>query len=127
MLVEALLRRFVVVGRDLQRRIRTGAFRFLCELYRLIGGVGAGTRDDFASSIDEFHGELDHAVVFLMGERGRFAGRADGDDAVDAALYLRLDERAQSRLIYCAIRGKGGDYGCVCSSVHRPILRNGLN
>ena len=92
MLEQALLRRLVVIRRDLQRAVRAGFLRVLREIDRFLGGIRARAREDLDSARGEFHRQRDDLHVLLVIDRGRFAGGADGHDAVHSALDLHFDK-----------------------------------
>ncbi len=88
MLVEAFLRGLVVVGADLQGGVGAGLLGEGGQLDGLGGGVGAGAGDDGDAAVGGTDDPLDDLLVLFVVEGGRFAGGADGDDAVGAALDL---------------------------------------
>ena len=64
----------------------------LGELDGLVGGIGAGAGDDGHAAADGRDDRPDDVHVLLVAEGGRLAGRADGNQAVDPALDLVLNE-----------------------------------
>ena len=78
-------------------------------------GAGAGEHLDFAGG--ELHGQLDDADVLLAIHRGRFAGGADGHDAVHAALDLDFDQAFERGLVNRAVAERR-DNGGVSSGEH---------
>ena len=97
--VEAVLRRLVVIGADLQRAIRAGVFGGLGEVNRFLRRVGATAGDDFAATFGVVNRQLYDAHVFLEIHRGRFTGGAHGHNAVHAAFDLQLHEFLEGSLI----------------------------
>ena len=61
--VEAALWRFVVVGDDLQGGGATGVVSGQREVYRLAGGIPAGTGNHRHAPGGFFHGETDDGLV----------------------------------------------------------------
>ncbi len=96
---EAFLRGLVVVGGHEQRGVGAGFFRLDGEGDGFAGGVGAGAGDHFAAPGGELDGAADDVEVLLVVEGGRFAGGADGDDAVDARGDLRFDEGGEGSVV----------------------------
>ena len=60
---------------------------------------------------DDLHGQLDHAQMFLHRERGRFAGRADGDNAVNARGDLVFEQARKGLFIHEIIAERCDDGG----------------
>ena len=94
--------RFVVVRRDLERRVRARLFGVLGQVERLARGIRAGTRDDFDPFARRLDGNLDDFLVLLVIERRRLAGRPHRNDAVDPVLDLHLDQLAEFSKIHIA-------------------------
>ncbi len=67
MMVKALLVRLVVIGRNDQDAVRTGLFRVLRQLHRLVRVVRAGTGDDRHAALRLADANLDDAAVLLVG------------------------------------------------------------
>ena len=101
--VDAFLRRLVVVGGDLQRRIRAEFGRLGGEGQRFAGGVGAGPGDDLTAAVHEFDRLFDHLDVLGDVERRRFTRGADRDHAGDFRIDLLLKQRAQRRVVHGAV------------------------
>src|SRR5262249_14223318 len=59
---------------------------------RLARRVSAGAGDHRHAPARGLHGRRDHRDVLVDVQRGRFARRPDGDDAVDPVLDLPVDE-----------------------------------
>ena len=91
MFVDALLGGAVVVGADDERRIGTGLRGILREPDRLRGGVATGAGHDEQAAGGGLDALGDHPLVFVVRERGGFAGRAHRADAGDARLGLEVD------------------------------------
>ena len=100
---QALGRRLVVVRHHEQGRVGAGFLGFDGERDRFVGGVGAGAGDDLAATGGDFDGEFDDLPVFLVVERGRFTGCADGHNPADAVLDLELDQLRKCRFIEAAV------------------------
>src|SRR5262249_6166783 len=65
MLVETLLRRFVVVGRDREEAVGAKRFEFTRESDYFSGVVAAGAGEDWHFTLGEFECDFDHAEVLL--------------------------------------------------------------
>ncbi len=97
-LVETFLRRLVVVGCDLQRRVGTLARRTLGQTECLGGAVASRTGHDFCTTRDALDHFRDHAIVFVMRQRRRFAGGSRRNDTSRSRRQLELDlVRANAR------------------------------
>ena len=107
----------VIVRGDLQNGGGTGGFGLLGDFNRFPSAVGACSGHHNAASAGEFHGELDHAIMLFVVERGGFAGGAAGDHAGHAAVELKIDELFECRLINLAVAERGDD-GCVGAGEH---------
>ena len=91
-LVQAFLRRLVVVRRDQQAGIRAGILRELRQLDRFARRVRAGAGDDRDALGGALHHSAHDVDVLFDAQRRRFAGRADRDDAVGAVVDVELDQ-----------------------------------
>jgi len=85
MLEQSFLRRFVVIRRDLERTVRADILGPLRQINRLFRRVRAGAGNDFDFAAGKCHRTFDDANMFLAIHGRRFAGGADGYDAVHAA------------------------------------------
>lgn len=103
MLIKTFLGGLVVIGRDLQHRVRASLLGMPGESNRLGGGVGAGARDDGDAPGRRLDAKLDHTHMFFMAERGRLAGRADRDKTVGALIDLPVDEGLEGFLVDFAV------------------------
>ena len=65
------------------------------------GGVVRAARPDWNTASRSVNDEMNHVQPFILVQRGRFAGRAAGDQKVYACINLPVDERAQRRFINC--------------------------
>ena len=111
-LIEALLSRLVVVGRDHEQRVGSGVLGVACEIDGLGGGVGAGAGDDGDAALGLRDRDLDDALVLVVGEGGALAGGAHGHEAGGTALDQPIDMRTQGRLVHRAVlerRDHGGN------------------
>src|SRR5208337_3744120 len=109
MLVEALLRGLVVVGRDGENAVGAEVRELARERDHFGGVVTAGTGENRHFALREFHGDLDDAQMFLMGERRAFSRGATRHKKSDARGNLALDQRAQRGFIQRTIAAKGSD------------------
>lgn len=89
---KACLRGFVVIWGDDECCVGSESFRLAGQIDRFTRRIGTRARDDFASSFGGFYRDFNHAVVFLMVQSRRFAGRSHGNDSVNAAANLSFDE-----------------------------------
>src|SRR5688572_2986414 len=103
MLIKTFLGGLVVVGRDLQHRIRARLLGMTGESDRLGGRVGAGPGNDGNASGRGLDAKLDHAHVLFMGERGRLACRTDRNKAAGALVDLPVDEGLEGFLVDFAV------------------------
>ena len=62
--------------------------------------------------------QRDDSLVLFMAERGRFAGGADGDDAGDAVVELKIDQFAKGVGINLVVGGERGDESREGAFVH---------
>ncbi len=122
MAVQAFLRWFVVVRIHAEAGGRADFFGGLVQLDCLAGGVGAGAADDGHSAGGELDRQLDDTDVLFDVEGWRFAGGADGNQAVDAAANLKFDLLPQSIFIDFALT-EGGDHCCECAAEHGDDCR----
>src|SRR3546814_17064137 len=76
MLIDALLRRLVVIAGHTEGGIRADLLGEFRQLYRLKRVVGASARDDGDALLRHLDTDFDDALMFRMAERGRLARRA---------------------------------------------------
>jgi len=117
MLEKAFLRWFIVIGRNLEGTIRADFFGVLGKIDRFGGGVASRAGEHLEFARGKFHRELDDFNVLVVIDGGRFAGRADRHDSVDASLDLNFDQSLERGFINFAIF-KWRDYCSVSSSKH---------
>ena len=110
-LVKALLRRFVVIGRNGKDALHAQSFDFGRQVANFLGVVAAHSRDDGNFSTRFFHDHANHPQVFAVFERGGFAGGAAGDKEIDPLAKLELHQPPQRRFIHGTVFPKGGDEG----------------
>ena len=103
MLVQPLLARLVVVRHHRQHRIGATGLGRRGQFDRLQGAVGAGAGNDRDPAGDRLHGQVDHPLVLVEIECGRLAGGPAGDQAVNAAGDLELDQVHQPLFIDPAV------------------------
>ena len=106
----------VVVGRDLERSVRTG---FLCHLRKIDSfgrRVATSAREHLDFAARKFDRALDDVDVFLVIERGGFARGADGHDAIYAALDLGFDQAFERGVVEEAVLFEGRYDGGVGSA-----------
>src|SRR5438034_2107602 len=116
--VDAVLRRPVVVGRDQEGGGRARLLRAAREPDGLRRRVGAGARDDrHAPACGAHHLAHDRDVLLVRQGRG-LARRPAGDEGVDAARDLRLDQRVEGLDVNLA-GAEGGDQGRHGAGEHR--------
>ena len=109
MLIEAFLRRLVVIGGDDQRRVGPWLGGPACQPQRLARAVRAGA----GHHLDPAGRDLDHRgddpFVLFVRQRGRFARRADRAEALRAGRDLKFDLLAQSLDVGLAVLERSGD------------------
>ena len=126
MLVEPLLRRLVVVGRDDEDGIGPGLFGVGDEVDRLEGAVGARSGDDGDPAVRDLDAELDHPLVLVMGQRRRLAGGADRHETMTSLRDLPVHVAGESLFIEGAVLGEGRHEGGDRSLEHYLLLRPAL-
>ncbi len=99
MLVEASCVGLLYVRRDDERGVRLPCCMPLCEAkcYLVLFEPVPGMTDDPAAG--DFDRRGDDALVFLVRQARRLAGRADGADAVGAGGDLKFDLLLEERVI----------------------------
>ena len=121
MAVLAFLRGLVVVGRGGEDVVDSGArgdlFRFLDGV---VGGVGRRAGHDGDASGHDFDGGVDDVEPFVVGESGRLAGGAAGNQKINAGLDLPCDQIAQGCVVDGAILMKRSyECGATATELHR--------
>lgn len=96
---EAGLRGLVVVGGDLEGAVRADFFGAAGEVEGFGGGVGAGAGEDFEAAGGGFHGDADDFDVFVVVQRGGFAGGADRHQTIHAVGHLKFNQLAQALVV----------------------------
>ncbi len=119
--VHAFLRRPVVVRHDLQRRVGAGFLRIAGQFDRLDGRVAAGAGDDGNAPCRMVDRDLDQFAMLVHGDRRRFAGGADDDDAVGAFRDVPVDELAQARQVETAVGVHGSD-DCYDAALDHDVV-----
>ena len=71
----------------------------LGQLYRLLGGVGAGAGYYRNTPLRLLHHDLDHPVMFLVVERRRLTGGTAWHDGIGAVGDLKLNQLPQPLFI----------------------------
>src|SRR3974390_494707 len=102
-LVQALLRGLVVVGRDDQDGIRTRIFRVLGEVDGLAGRVGARPPDHGDALLGLVDAPFDHALVLVMAQGWAFARGPHWHEPVRAFGDLPVDQGTERRLVHAAV------------------------
>src|SRR5271163_486234 len=95
MLIEAFLRGLVVIRGDGEDALDAEGGEFAGERNYFCGVVTACSAEDWNFARSFFYRDGDYAEMFLVREGGAFAGGAAGDEEVDTAGDLALDELAQ--------------------------------
>src|SRR5262249_49216018 len=80
---------------DLQRAVGAGPLRGLRHANGFGGRVRAGAGHDLRAAPGALAHEGDHALVFVVRERGRFAGGAAGREGVGALFAVPVHEFAE--------------------------------
>ena len=94
-LEEALLSWLVVVRSNYQGRVCTGAGCPARQTQCFLGAVGTGAGHHFGAAGRRLDNLGDYPFVLLVRQRGRFAGRTHGANAVRARLNLKINLCAQ--------------------------------
>ncbi|MNP25161.1 hypothetical protein D3C76_1179560 [compost metagenome] len=92
-LVQAFLRRLVVVRHYQQAGVGTGALGVLGQVHGFGSGVGTGTGDDrdaAGAALDALDHVLDDQDVFFDIQRGGLTGGADSDDRMGAVFQVEV-------------------------------------
>ena len=126
MLVEALLRRLVVVGRDDEHGVGAGLLGMGDEIDRLEGAVRARAGDDRHAPAGDLDAKLDHPLVLVMGQRRRLAGRAHRHEAMASLGDLPVHVRGESLLVEGAVVREWCHEGGDRSLEHFLLLRPAL-
>ncbi len=110
---QAALRRLVVIGRHHQRGVGPRYLRGLDQSYGLGGAVGPRPRDHRHPARCLPHHRRHDEIVFGVGQRRAFSGRADGDQPVTALFDVPVHQRPErvqidlTALKRCDEGGKG--------------------
>mmetsp|Transcript_57662 Transcript_57662/g.135746 ORF Transcript_57662/g.135746 Transcript_57662/m.135746 type:complete len:208 (+) Transcript_57662:1182-1805(+) len=110
-LVNAFLRRLVVVGHDGQRAVRTDGLGIAAQFDGLGGRIGAGACQDGDAALGMLDRDADDLAVFLHADRGRLARGADHADAGGAGLDMPVDQATQGGVVDAAVLVHGRDEG----------------
>jgi hypothetical protein len=108
---EAFLSRFIIVGGDHQSPISAGMSSGFGESNGFGGAVGPGAGHDFDSSGRMFAGDSNDPLVFIVSQRGTFAGGADRNNTVGAGCNVEIDQFAEHGFVERAVRGHWSDEG----------------
>ena len=108
-LVQAFLRRLVVVRHHRQPGLGARCLRAFGQLDRFGGRVRAGSRNHRHPPGGLFDRGADQQAMLVVADRGRFAGGADDDDAVRPLCDVPVDQAAQRVEIERAVVRHGGD------------------
>lgn len=110
---KTLLRRFVVIGRDDEDRVRTGLLRMLRKLDRFDRIIGPGTGDDRYAPRRRLDAQFHDLLMLVVGKRRRFTRGAHRHKAVAALFYLPLHMRDETIRIN---RAGGGERRYECGN-----------
>ena len=94
-LVHALLRGLVVIGRDDQHGVCARLLGVLRKIDRLLGGVRARAGDDGDTALGLIDAPLDDLLVLVVRERRALAGGSDRHQSVGALGDLPFDNVAE--------------------------------
>src|SRR5690242_8446954 len=92
MLIDAFLRRSVVIGRNHQRAVCAGLFRLAGEANRFVGGVRSGPRDHWDSLVYSVYDGANDLIMLLVTQGRRFAGGAARDNSMRPVLQVKVDQ-----------------------------------
>ncbi len=105
-LIQAFLRRLVVVRGDREQTIGADAFHVARQLDHLAGVVAAGAGQHRHTAVGFFDNQFNDAQLVAMAQRGRFPGRPAGREEVDAAVDLSSRQALDCRLVEGAVLGE---------------------
>jgi hypothetical protein len=111
MLIQAFLRRLVIIGRDDEQGIRARLFAMPGEFDRLDRVVRAGTGDHRHPALRLGDAPFDDFLVLVMGQRRALARRSHRNKAPGAVLDLPIDVSPEGLLVERAVlerRHQGG-------------------
>ena len=111
MLEQAGLAGFIVIGCDVEQRVRAGVFGVLRQVDGGGSIVAAGTGDDLDAVIDLLHAVLYSGNVLTDRKCGTLASGAADTDGVYAAGDLLLNQGAERVVVDGAALVKGGHNG----------------
>ena len=112
-LVQPLLRRFVVVGCDAQDRIRAPQVEFAQLVEHFRGRVAAYADHQRHAACDVVFDEHGDHGPFVQVEGRGFGRRAECDDEIHAAVDDVVDRAGQSRIIHPSVGCERGGDGCA--------------
>ena len=118
------MRRFVVVGRGGEDGVDSGTSGdFLGFLHGFVRRVGRGSGNDRNAPRSDFDRGIDDVEPFVVGQRGRFASGAAGNEEINSRIDLPGDETAQARVVDGAVLMKRRDEsGTAASELHRDRI-----
>src|SRR5262249_46052796 len=119
MLVEPLLRRLVIIGRDHQHRIRTHFLRMAGELDRPCRRIRPCPSNTRNAPLRLLNAPFDGLPMFLVRERRTLSGRAYRYQTVRALRDLPIHKAAKSLLVERAV-AEGGHQRGKRASKARP-------
>ncbi len=103
MLEQPFLSRLVVIGADDQCRIGACRLGLSRQPDRVLSGICPGTGDDRHPALCHFDTQLDHPLMFVLTEGGRFSGRTARHQAVGALSNLPSHQLLKSPLIHVSV------------------------
>ena len=110
MLEEAILGRFIVIGRNHQGRIRAAFCGMLGQLDRLARRIRTGPGNHRNASLGDFDTDLNHPMVFGMTQSRRFSGRPTRNQPIGSGNDLPFDKVGKGRFVE-AVALEGRDEG----------------
>ena len=110
MLIETLLRRFVVIGRHAQNGVGAPQVEFAQLVQHLRGGVAAAAHHQRHAACDLVGDEHGDHGAFGHVERGGLGRGAECDDVVHAAVDHVVDHAGQRLVVDAAVCRERGDH-----------------
>ena len=109
---QAVLRCLIVVGRYQKHGVGAnlaGVFGQVDGISRIVGAGSGNHRDATCHAV---HAKLQNRTVFLVGQGRAFAGGSRGNNGVDAAVDLPINQAPECLIIYTVCGQRGNNGGC---------------
>src|SRR5258708_16544246 len=102
-LEQPFLRRLVVIGCDREDPVHAESGKLAREDDDFRGVITACTPEDWHLTLSQFDGDLNHAKMLFVRERGALPGRPESNEKVDARINLSLVQTLLSVFAYRTI------------------------